>query len=95
MDYINGPYTVTFYADITNVSFNVSINDDDILEGNENFILAINQSSLPNNVTVGDSGEATVTIVDNDGKIFLTARYRRAKAIISILIVSRHCPHQF
>ena len=37
------------------------------LEGNEDFMLAIN-SSLPTGVTHGMPGEATVTIVDDDHK---------------------------
>jgi len=40
------------------------------LEDNENFMLTIDQSSLPTNVIHGNSGSATVTIVDNDGKQF-------------------------
>ena len=39
-----------------------------ILEGNENFMLTINSSSLPSDISVGDPGEATVIIVDNDCK---------------------------
>ena len=38
------------------------------MEGDENFKLNINSSSLPSNVTRGDPGQATVTIVDDDGK---------------------------
>ena len=68
MDYTSGPYTVTFPAGQTTATFDVPINDDDILEGNENFILTIDQTSLPSNVTRGDPGEATVTIVDDDRK---------------------------
>jgi len=56
---------------MTSVTFDVPITDDNILEGNENFMLAIDQSSLPTGVTRGDPGEATVTIVDNDCKQFL------------------------
>ncbi len=50
------------------ISFDIPINDDEILEVNENFILTINPSSLPTNVTVGDPGQTITTIVDNDGK---------------------------
>ena len=67
MDYTSGPYTVTFPAGVTMVAFNVPINDDNIYEGNENFMLTIN-SSLPNGVTRGTPSEATVTIVDDDRK---------------------------
>ena len=68
MDYTSGPYTVTFPAGQTTATFNVPINDDDILEGNENFMLAINETTLPDDVTHGNPGEATVTIVDDDRK---------------------------
>ena len=68
MDYTSGPYTVTFPVGETNATFNIPINDDDIVEGDENFTLTINSSSLPDNVTRGTTGEATVTIVNDDCK---------------------------
>ena len=54
---------------MTSVPFDISINDDDVLEGNENFIITIDPSSLPTGVIVGDPGQATVTIMDDDGKL--------------------------
>ena len=51
---------------MTSVSFDVTINDDNIFEGDEDFILAIDPSSLPHGAVVGD--DATVTILDNDRK---------------------------
>ena len=68
MDYTSGPYSITFSAGVTNVPFNISINNDSIFEENENFTLTIN-SSLPTGVMVGNPGQATVTIVDNDRKL--------------------------
>ena len=68
MDYDSGPYTVTIPAGQTNATFNVPITDDNILEGNENFTLTINTSSLSNGVTRDDLNQATVTIVDNDDR---------------------------
>ena len=68
MDYTSGPYTVTFLAGETTATFNVPINDGNIYEGNENFMLTIDETSLPTGVTRGDPGEATVTIVDDDRK---------------------------
>ena len=59
-DYTSGPYNVTFPAGITNVSFDVVIKDNKILEGNEYFTLSINASNLPNNITVTDH-QAVVT----------------------------------
>ena len=69
MDYTSGPYTVTFPAGQTTATFNVPINDDDIFEINENFILTINPSLLSTlTIAVGNFGQTTVTIVDNDRK---------------------------
>ena len=53
---------------MTSVPFDVPITDDNILEGNENFTLTIDLSSLPDSVTRGNPGSATVTVVDNDRK---------------------------
>ena len=56
---------------MTRVSFDIPINDDVILEGNENFMLTVDPTSLPpTGVSVGNPGQATVTIVDNDRKQF-------------------------
>ena len=68
MDYTSGPYTVTFPAGQTTATFDVPINDDNILEGSENFMLTISPSSLLSNVTASDPDEAKVTILDDDGK---------------------------
>ena len=54
---------------MTGVSFSIPIIDDYALEGNESFILNINLSSVPSNVTLGDPDLTTVTIVDNDRKL--------------------------
>ena len=72
MDYDSGPYTITINAGQTTATFDVAINDDNILEGNENFMLTINSSSLPTGVTRGDLGQAAVTIMDNDRKLLLS-----------------------
>ena len=71
MDYTSGPYTVTIPAGSTTATFYVPINDDNILERNENFMLTIDEASLPTGVTRGTPGEATVTIVDDDRKLKL------------------------
>ena len=68
-DYNTGPYSVTFPAGRTRTSITVTIRDDNVVEVNENFILSIDQSSLPNNVTIGDRSQATVTILDDDCKL--------------------------
>ena len=68
MDYGSGSYEVTFTAGTTEALFNVSLTDDNIFESNENFMITIDPSSLPNNVTVGEPRRVTVIVVDNDGK---------------------------
>ena len=76
VDYNSGPYTVQFNAGVTRVLFNISINDDNIMEANELFNLNINTQSLPSSVTVGDPGQTTVTILSND---------RKYRAVINVL----------
>ena len=63
-----GPYIVTFPAGVTNVSFDVPIRDDNILESDEVFNLTIDPSSLPRHVTVTDPSQAVVTIIDNESE---------------------------
>ena len=63
-DYDPGPYYVRFPAGAINVSFNVTINNDAIVENNETFQLTIS-NPLPNNVTLGEINEIVVTIVDD------------------------------
>ena len=51
----------------TNVKFDVTIMDNDVVENDENINLAINSDMLPNKITLGNPGSTVVTIVDNDG----------------------------
>ena len=66
IDYYSGPYTAIIFAGITAATFDVSINNDQIFRGARTFQLSIDPSSLPNNVTIGDIGQATVIILDDD-----------------------------
>ena len=68
IDYESGPYNVTIPAKATTVQFDVAINDDNILEGNENFNLSIMASSQPSRIDIDNPARATITIVDDDGK---------------------------
>ena len=68
VDYISGPYTVTFPAGQTTATFNVQIIDDDILEGTETFMLNIDETSLPTGITHGIPSKARVIIVNDDCK---------------------------
>ena len=76
VDYYSGPYNITFPAGTTSVPFNVSITDDNILEDDENFLLTVDLSLLPDNITASDPYQATVTIVDKDGKLTVVAEFR-------------------
>ena len=67
MDYSSGPYFVTIPAGETSATFNVTIINDNILENDEDFDLIIVPGSLPNGVTRGNPGRATVTITNDDG----------------------------
>lgn len=69
-DYIHRTHNITFPAGMTSISFDVSIIDDNILEGNENFTLSIDLSSLPYGFIITNSTQATITIVDNDCKYY-------------------------
>ena len=54
------------------ILINISITDDDILEGNETFMLTLSHDSLSNNndinIVVGNYSQTTVTIVDTTSK---------------------------
>ena len=67
IDYSSGNYTVTFPAGHTNVVFNVSINNDAILEGSENFNLTISPSFVPSGVITDNPDQIIVTIMDDEG----------------------------
>ena len=68
IDYRSGPYTATFSAGTTTAIFDVVILNDDRFRGARRFHISIDPSSLPDNVTIGDIAQATITIVDDDGK---------------------------
>ena len=69
VDYGSGTYIVTIPAGAANKTFEIKINNDDILEGNETFALAINISSLPNCITLANPNETTVIILEDDGNV--------------------------
>ena len=67
-DYELGSFGVTIPAGETSVSFNISIIDDNIFEGNESFSLTIDSSSLPSRVLLQESCVVVITIVNDDGE---------------------------
>lgn len=68
-DFALGPYTVTFFSRTSIVPLSILILDDDILEGNENFTLTFDSSTLPVNVFLdNDNNQTTVIIFDDDSE---------------------------
>ena len=59
-----------FSAGQTEASFDIMINNDDMLEREESFMLRINASSLPlDMITLDSNNEATVFILNDDSKL--------------------------
>ena len=61
VDYDSGPYTVTFPAGVTSVSFNVTIFDDNMLENHEDFRLSISSRRLPAGVCAGKPSKVVIS----------------------------------
>ena len=68
-DYGSGPYNALIPAGSISVPLEIKIKNDDILEADETFNLTINVSSLPGCINYVVPYQATVTIVDDDGKL--------------------------
>ncbi|XP_065883097.1 uncharacterized protein [Dysidea avara] len=64
VDYDSGPYSITFPAGVTDMSFDIFINDDEILEENETFFLRI--ITLPKGVSTGHLNQTMITVLDDD-----------------------------
>ena len=72
-DHEPGPYSFTIPAGETFFPVSISITDDDIVEGNETFILTIDDDSLPNRVMLRQQCSIMdVTIVDDDSELCFT-----------------------
>ena len=68
-DYDPGPYNITVVAGEIRTVFNISIISDDANEGTENFSVAISSINLHLNISAGSISTATVSIVDDIGKL--------------------------
>jgi len=66
VDYDSERYKVEIPAGETHIKFNVTIFNDNLQEGNEDFDLLIIRSSLPNRFTRRAPFRVTVTIFDDD-----------------------------
>ena len=56
--------TVIFPAGKKDAKFNISVNNDGVVESSETFNIIIVPTSLPSGVTLGNLHEVTVTITD-------------------------------
>ena len=70
VDYTAGLYNITFSAEDVTTTFNISITDDNLLEAIEEFNLTISSISS-SRILSGNTEQATVFIVDNDGKYII------------------------
>ena len=59
---------MTIPAGQISVPFHVPINDDNVFEQNEDFLLTIDKSSSLNGVIIGSPNVTVVNISDNDGE---------------------------
>ena len=53
---------------MTATPYNIVVTNDNLLEESETFFIFLNPISLPSGVIVGDISQATVTIINDDGK---------------------------
>jgi len=69
IDYNSSPLNITFLAGDNSYRafFEIPIYNDNLVEGNETFSLAIVASSLPEGVGLGRPQEVTVTITEGNG----------------------------
>ena len=67
LDYNPGPFYVTFPANQTSVSFDISLNDDNKVEKDEKFLLELHNPHLPYGVKLQDHS-CLVTIIDTTSK---------------------------
>ena len=74
VDYNTGPYSVTFPIGSTNASFNITINNDDVLEDDEIFTLHI--SPVTSGLNVGTPNvQTTVYVTNNFSKYFINITF--------------------
>lgn len=72
VDYVSGPYNVTFTAGQNTTKVSVLLIDDKILEDNETFYLEIKPGSLPDGVISGSHNITKLVITDDESKLLQT-----------------------
>ena len=69
-DYESGPYSVTIKRGETSAVFCIEIYNDSMFEMNEEFTMSINNNTLHTDIVLMQPYTATITIVDDECKIF-------------------------
>ena len=64
-------YEVTLYSGETNVSIDVTINNDNIPESDETFSLIINNNVLSDDIAFNTNKKTRVTITDDDNGMYI------------------------
>ena len=67
-DYSSGPYNVTIPAGYISFTLSILVIDNNVLEGQKEFYLTINQSSSLNGVVISSPQRTVVEIIDNECK---------------------------
>lgn len=70
-DYNPGPYSIAFPAGNTNVTFNVTVTDDNVLEHDESFYLSISLPTTASKIRLGETTQTRITIENDDSELSL------------------------
>ena len=62
---------ISFTANNTRATLNISVIDDNLFETDENFVLRIDHNALNFGLSELELGETTLTIIDNDGELIV------------------------
>ena len=69
IDYVAFSTDLTFNNDVDTISFNITLNDDNLVEGSETFLAHLDIITAGVNITLFPSPDASVTILDDDSKL--------------------------
>ena len=76
VDYFSGPYLVAFPVGVTRAAFTVQINDNTAYKDNSfHFTLTIVSDTLSNYIIIGETGHTTITIIDDECKLWYGQDY--------------------
>ena len=65
----------------------VAINNDDLLEGTESFVLTVSSQNV--NTRIGDYRNTTVRILDDDGRCFFKGNFGKRSTIVPLSVCFR------